>query len=241
MDHRDLDVERQAGREAVGIDLDGVAPLGLQEDLMALLVPKAHHLVLDRRAVARALAVDHARVHRRAIEAATDNVVGRLVGEGQMTRDLRLCDPLGAKRERRGRLIAGLHFELRVIDRAGVEARARPGLEAANLKAEGGEAVAEAHRGEVTGAAGVVIAQPDMDETLEEGPGGQNDGGRLEDLADLRFDGADGAILDDQPLDAGLANRQVGRRFEHALHAGAVGGFVGLGAARADGWALAGI
>ena len=152
-----------------------------------------------------------------------------------MTRELRLGDRAGAKRKRRRRLVAGLHLERRVIDRAAVEARAGPGLEAADLKAERAEVIAEAHRGEVAGAARRVILQPDMDEALEEGAGGQDDGRRLEDLADLRLDAAHGAILDDQPLDAGLANRQVGRRLEHALHAGAVGGLVGLGAARADG------
>ena len=208
---------------------------------MALLVAKAHHLVLDRRAVARAAAVDHAGVHRRAIEAAADNLVGRLVGERQVAGNLRLRDAGGAKGERRRRLVTGLDFERRIIDRTGVEARTRSGLEASDLKTKRGKAVAETHRGEVARAARVVVAQSDMDQPLQECSSGQDDSLGGEDLADLRFDGTHGTVLDYQPLDAGLADRQVGRRFEHALHAGAVGGLVGLRAAGAHGRALAGI
>src|ERR1700686_638970 len=111
MDHRDLNIERQAGRETVRIDLDRVATLGLEEDLVTLLVAKAHHLVLDRRAIARSPAMDHARVHRRAVKAAADNLVGGPVGKGQMTGNLRLRDARGPKRKRRRRLVPRLEFE----------------------------------------------------------------------------------------------------------------------------------
>ena len=56
-----LHVERQAGRDAVRIDLVRVEPLGLDEDLVRGLVREAHDLVLDRRAVARTDALDQRR------------------------------------------------------------------------------------------------------------------------------------------------------------------------------------
>ncbi len=62
-----LHVERQAGRDAVRIDLVGLQALGLDENLVRGLVGEAHDLVFDRRAVARADAFDHAGEHRRAI------------------------------------------------------------------------------------------------------------------------------------------------------------------------------
>ena len=56
-----LDVEGQAGGDAVGIELVGGQAFGLQEDLVAFLVGKAVDLVLDAGAVARAHALDLAR------------------------------------------------------------------------------------------------------------------------------------------------------------------------------------
>ena len=51
---RQLDVERQAGRDAVRVELVGRQAFGLEEDLVARLVGEAVDLVLDGRAVARA-------------------------------------------------------------------------------------------------------------------------------------------------------------------------------------------
>ena len=56
-----LDLVGQRGGDAVDVELAGVAALRLQEDLVALLLGEADHLVLDGRAVARADALDHAR------------------------------------------------------------------------------------------------------------------------------------------------------------------------------------
>ena len=66
-----------------------------------------------------------------------------------------------------------------------------------------------AHRGEVAGAAGGIILEPDMDQALQESSGREDDRRRLEDLADLRLDAADCAVFDDQPLDARLADLQI--------------------------------
>src|SRR5579864_1602230 len=80
-----------------------------------------------------------------------------------------------------------------------------------------------------------------MHEPLEKRAGGENYASRFEDLTDLRFDAANFPRLDDQALDARLANRQVGRRLEHTFHPRAIRGLVGLRAMGADGGTFAGI
>lgn len=86
-----LHVEGQAGRDAVRVHLDSVEPLGLDEDLVALAIGEAHHLVLDRRTIARPHALDHARVHGRAIERAANELVRASVRIGDVARHLRGC------------------------------------------------------------------------------------------------------------------------------------------------------
>src|SRR5271170_1178736 len=206
---------------------------------MTLLVLKAHHLVLDRRAIARAFALDDARVERRAVDAAADYFVSARVGEGEVAGDLGLIDARGAERERRRRFVAGLDLQRGVVDRARIQTGACARFQAADAKTQLRQVLAQTHRGEVAGAAGRVILQADVDEALKERPGGQDDRRSFEDLADLRLDAAHDAVLDDQALDAGLAHLQIRCALEHALAAGAVCGLVGLGAARADGGALA--
>ena len=75
--HRLLHVARQRGRDAVRIDRVVVEPFRLEEDLVPLALGEAHHLVLDRRAIARADAGDLARIHRRAVEIGADHRMRR--------------------------------------------------------------------------------------------------------------------------------------------------------------------
>ena len=55
---RGLHVLRQRGRNAVRVDGGVVEAFRLKEDLMAVALAEAHDLVLDRRAIARAAALD---------------------------------------------------------------------------------------------------------------------------------------------------------------------------------------
>ena len=57
------------------------------------------------------------------------------VGLGDVADDLRRRDPLGQKRERHRRVVAGLHVEPLPVDRAAVEPRRRAGLEPAEREA----------------------------------------------------------------------------------------------------------
>ena len=81
---RGLDLARQRGRDAVGIDRVVVQPLGLEENLVPVAFGEPHHLVLDRRAIARADAFDLARIDRRAVEIGADQIVRgrRRAGDG---------------------------------------------------------------------------------------------------------------------------------------------------------------
>ncbi|MNV41899.1 hypothetical protein D3C71_1335530 [compost metagenome] len=67
MDQIKLDIERQAGRHAVRINLVRIQTFRLQEDLVRFLVCKAVDLVFDGRAIPGAHAFDHAAVHRRTV------------------------------------------------------------------------------------------------------------------------------------------------------------------------------
>ena len=77
MHDRVLHVARQAHRQAVDVDLVDVQAFRLEKDLMPLPVGKAHDLVFERRAVARADAGDLPVVERRPPDARADDLVHR--------------------------------------------------------------------------------------------------------------------------------------------------------------------
>ena len=83
-----LDVERQAGRDAVRIDLVGVQAFRFDEDLVRSALGKTLHLVFDRGAIPGAGAFNDAGVHRRAVEPCADDFVGALIGVRNVTIDL---------------------------------------------------------------------------------------------------------------------------------------------------------
>ena len=211
---RPLHVEGQRRRDPVRIDLVRREALGLEEDLMARAVGEAHDLVLDRRAIARPDALDHAGEERRAIEAAADDLVRPLV---------RVRDPAGklpwmhrARRQeahhRRG-VVARLHRERGEIDRASVEARRRPGLEAPCGKCELAQARAQRLRRRIAGAARLVMVEPDVDEPRQERAGREHDRLRLEADPELRDDAGHARIravaVERQIVDRLLEQREV--------------------------------
>ena len=73
-----LHIGGQRSGDAVRIDRVVVQPLGLKEHLMAGLVGKAHDLVLDRRAIARADPFDMAAIHRAARKVVADDLMRRV-------------------------------------------------------------------------------------------------------------------------------------------------------------------
>src|SRR5579863_595298 len=95
--------------------------------------------------------------------------------------------------------------------------------------------LAETHRGKVASPASAIVFEANVDEPLEKSPGGEDHGAGFEGFADRGLDSADGAAFQKEAFDAGLADGEIGRRLEDALHARAIGGLVGLGAAGANG------
>src|SRR5204863_8099303 len=131
----ELHIERQAGRDAVGIELVRGKAFGLEEDLMARLAGKAVDLVLDRRTVPRSHTLDDAGKHRRTIERGPDNLVGPLIGMSNPARQLlRMHAAFAHERKNGFRRVAGLKRHPAEIDASAVNARRRTGLEPAHRK-----------------------------------------------------------------------------------------------------------
>ena len=77
-----LHILRQAAGGTLQIHLFGVFAAGFHKDGMPVLARKAHHLVLDGGAVARANALDHAAIERAALDVIQNDPVGLGVGIG---------------------------------------------------------------------------------------------------------------------------------------------------------------
>jgi hypothetical protein len=106
-----LHVTRQAHRESVHVNLVDAFAFGLEKDLMALLVGKAHDLVLERRAVTRADPADLPVVERRSADAGADDAMHALVRMEQMAGDLLALDPAAHEGERDDGPVAVLRRE----------------------------------------------------------------------------------------------------------------------------------
>ena len=128
MDHLPLHFHGQRGGHAVDVDLVGVQAFGLEEELVLRLVGEFDDFVFDGWAVARADALNAARVHGRAMHVFADEAERLRRGEGDVAGDLRLNNLLCAEAEGRGIGVAGLLFEHLPVDGAAVEARRRAGL-----------------------------------------------------------------------------------------------------------------
>ncbi len=110
--NRSLGLGRDRGRDPVRIDGVVVQPFGLQEHLVAGLVGEAHHLVLDRGAIARADPRGAAAIDSRFRQPLGDDPVRGLVGVGDAAGDLRPLDGAASGTEKGvGRLVAGLHLQ----------------------------------------------------------------------------------------------------------------------------------
>ena len=99
---------------------------------MALLCREPHHLVLDRRAVARAGRMDHAGIQGGAVDIVTDDLMRLRIGIGEPAGFLRDLYALRVRGKGEGNdpLISGLLLHFRKIDGAAINAGRRTGLEA---------------------------------------------------------------------------------------------------------------
>ena len=106
-----------------------------------------------------------------------------------MAKDLREGERVRQDRERTGRFVTGRFFEPVEVDRRLIDARRRPGLEAAELQAERGERVGERFRRRLAEAAADGLLLAGVHEGAEEGAGGDDDGGGGE-VSSVGEDGA---------------------------------------------------
>ena len=108
-----LNIKRQAGGNAVGIELVGCQPLGFQKNLVAVFVGKAVDFVFYAGAIARPYPFNLAGEHGAAVKAAANNVVCLGIGMRNPARQLlRVHTPMAHKAEVRHGGIAGVGWIL---------------------------------------------------------------------------------------------------------------------------------
>jgi hypothetical protein len=141
---------------------------------MPLTLREAHHLVLDRRAVARPSPGDRPRVHRRRVQLAPHQLVGRRAGVGQVAvhlRQQRRRIVVGRHKARR-RLLRRLQLDrrIRVVDRPPVEPRRRPRLQPLQREPEPPQVLRQRQRRRLADPPPGRPLRPRMQHPAEEGP-----------------------------------------------------------------------
>ena len=243
LDVGDLCCKRQAGGDAVRIEFVGGQAFGFDEDLVAVLVGKAHDFVFDGGAVARAEGVfDDARVHGRLVDVGADDVVRAFVGAGDVAGDLaRVFGGIAEVGEDGQRGVARLGFHAAVIDGARVNARRRAGFHAGEGEGQVVQAGGEFVRRRVAGAASGKAVEADVDFAAEEGAGGEDGGGGVVVDLVLAFDAGDARAFEDEVGNGGLEDVQVRLVFDDVAHCRFVEDAVGLGTGGTHGGAFAAV
>ena len=136
MQHGELHILRHGGGKPLHIPLDGIQPLRLQKELVAVFIREAHNLIFDGRAVPCARTVDCAGVHRSAMDVFADDAVGFLVGIGEVALRAIFERAIGQKGERRDGFVAGLRFHFAKVDGGFLHAGRCAGFEAAQRNAQ---------------------------------------------------------------------------------------------------------
>ena len=233
--HRDLHILRQGGGEALNIELFRVQTHRLDEQLVARLVGEGHDLRLDRRAVARADALDHAGVDRAAVEVRADDGMRALVGIGQVAHGLVFDRVRGGKRERFDLRVARLQLHAREVHRARVHARRRAGLEPAHAQPQRLAALGQrpGSRQPVRPRIAQYIAHDRAPVQIRARR--EHGGAAAVHGAVCRHDGADAAALRLDRHDLRLLDAQVRLQLERVLHHGLILPPVGLRAQRVHG------
>src|SRR6185312_11804080 len=239
---RQLHVEWQRGGDAVRVDLERVQAFRLDEDLVRGLLGEAHHLVLDRRAVAWAGAFDLAGVQRRTVQRAADQLVGVFGGVGDPAADLaRVFVARTQVGEHRRRIVAVLFLQAREVDAAAVDARRRAGLQPVGRQRQLAQPRSQRAGWRVTGAAAGVLGGADMDLAGEEGARREHYGPGAEGNAHLRHHAGCTAAFHDQVVHRLLEQVQVRLAFHEVTYRGTVQRAVGLAAGGAYRGALGGV
>ena len=204
---------------------------------MAVAVGEAHHLVLDRRAVARSGATDAAGEHRRAVEPGGQHLMGCPVGEGDVTTHLRQpwkAAPVGAVGERRRARVARLLAGNAEVDAGAPQPWRGAGLEPAALDAEALKRLRQPGRGALAEPAPRGAVQPREQHAVQEGAGCDHQCAAADLAVPVGRYGGDPGIAHRHPGRHRLHHGQAMLLRHHALRRGRVGVAIRLAARRPD-------
>src|SRR6478672_1309744 len=170
-----LHLRRERGRYAIRIDEVTVQSLRLEKNLVRVAIGKALHLVLDRRAIAGAPALDRAGKQRRTVEVGSDDVVGARARPRDRATKLRRANAVIERAHAPDPRIARLFLEPRPVDRPSVEPRRRPRLQSPLAQADLADLSRQPDRGSLAAAAAVDYPIADEHARVEERPGSDHD------------------------------------------------------------------
>ena len=231
----DLHIERQAGGHAVRVEFMGAEALGLDEDLVRILVGKAHDLIFDRGTVARTYAFDDPGIHGTAVQVLPNDVMGLFIGMGDEAGDLaRVLLRLAEVGEDRDWVVTLLLLQYGKVHGAAIDARGGSCLQTTDAQGELPQPFRQRDRGRIAGTPTAVIFHADVDQAIEEGTGGQHH--RLAENADpgLRHDATDAIAIQDQIITGLLEQAEVGVVLQQVAHDLFVQQAIGLGARGSD-------
>ena len=214
-----LHVEGQTGGDAVRIDLVRRQSLRFDEDLVRILVGKAHDLVFNRWAVARAHALDDTAVHRRTIQPGTDDIVGVCVSVGNVAADLaQVVSRCRHKGKAGDGIVARLLDKLAVVDGLGIDAWWRAGLQAFDAKGPLTQAPRQGIGRRITGTATLVAFQANVYTPAQEGAHGQHHCRCPERQPHLRHHAGDAVVLHQQVIHRLLEQLQAHLILQRRAH-----------------------
>ncbi len=168
--------------------------------------------------------------------------MGGLVGIGDVAGHLTRVLGAGAhERKHRGRIVARLLGQARIIDRAGIDTWRRAGLEPAHRQVQSAQALGQRVGGAIARAPAAKALVADMDRAAQKGADGENDRTRSKRQPHAGDHAGDVAVLDDQIGHALLKQRQVGLALDKITHRGLVQRAIGLGPRCPYGRALASV
>ena len=211
---------RQAGRKPLQVHFLSILTAGLDKDGMALLLLKAHDLILDGRAVARANALNIPAVERRAVEIVENDLVGLGVGVGNVAVDLVVHRHAGHKAERLQLAVrvAGLTLKLVKVDAAAVDAGRCAGLEPAQRKAVRDQVAGQRRSGMGAVGAAVIVGIAHKNAAAQIGAGRNHDRPAGIVGVQVGVNAADLPVLHINADDLSLMDIKVGGLFQRVLH-----------------------
>ena len=222
-----LDMPRQACRNPVRIDGVIVQTLGFEEDLVRLALGEPLYLILDRRAVARALPGNLAAIDGRKMNRLGNDPVrfGRRAGDSAF--DLGHRNALCHARERHRRVVGRLLFEPVPVDCPAIKTRRGAGFQPSDRQVEGPKSLGEHVRRRLADPAGGRDFLAKMNQAAEKGSGGQHHRAGTMAGAGLVDDAAADTVLDQKIANRGFDDPDTAFR-DKRLNGLAIESAVGL-------------